>query len=75
MFNVPVKRTDMGGGKIGFHADEVYQDNITFFLSESLSITMYKFQSLTLYRHCEINNMMPVGYLEIFEKKELFRLN
>ena len=73
-FNVIVKGTDMGDRKMGFHADEVYQDNIKFSLPESLSITIHKLKNINLHRHCKINSMMPMGYLEIVEK-ELFRFN
>lgn len=45
----------------------------SFYLKASVAI--HKLKNPTLDRHCEINSMMPVGYLEIFEKKELFRFN
>lgn len=63
MFNVPVKRTEMGGRKMWFCSDEVYQGNIKFFLSESLSIIIHKTKNLILYRHCEIISIVTVGYL------------
>lgn len=59
---------------MGFHADEFCQGNIKFFLSESLS-RHSQLKNPTLDRHCEINSMIPVVYLEIFENKELFRFN
>lgn len=39
------------------------------------SVTTHKLKNPPLDRHCEINSMMRVVYLEIFENKELFRFN